>query len=129
MKEKSYYAKIGHFYVIRARQLKRTIVWEAKLSKKDSMPFSTLLPHQEEKMLESERSLNFKIPDVGKQKKPADGIAVYDAYPVIVAIFYAPRATQIFEITLRAWIVERESYDRKSLTIDRAGTIGKLIKL
>lgn len=130
MKEKDFYTLIGGYYAREALRVKRTIVWEAKITKTDSLPYSCLLPHQEDKMLEAERSLNYKIPDVGIGRKPCDGITVYGAYPVIVAIFYKPRATEIFEIPLRVFIANRHyAHGRKSLTLERARVIGTPIYL
>lgn len=130
MRERDYYPKLGKYYEVKARTLKRTIVWEAKLTKTKSISFSCLATHQEENMLQSERSLNHKIPDVGILKKPFDGVAIHDAYTVIPIIFYQPRETRIYEIELRSFIAEREnSHGRRSLTIERAAMIGKLIRV
>lgn len=129
MKEKSYYTDLNKFYVARARFLQRSVVWEAKFTRTDSIPFSDLQPHQEEKMLEAERVYGYKIADIGRIKKPFDGIAVYGAAAFVVVIFYKPNATAIYEIDIRTFIHEREHSKRKSLTHERARDIGTWIRI
>lgn len=129
MKEKDYYTKLGHFYTKRALEMHRTIVWEAKITKTARLAFSSLAEHQEEKLLESERAFNHKIPDVGNLKKPFDGVAIYGAYSVVVAIFYTPKNAQIYEIPIRSFIKAREYTKAKSFTMGDAAVIGTLIKI
>lgn len=127
MTEKNYYTKLGHYYAKRAIEDERTIVWEAKITKTGRLSFSALQPHQEEKMLEAERSLNHKIPDVGRLRKPFDGVAIFNAYCVIPVIFFKPRDAAIYEMSLRDFIWLREQRKSKSLTEDDAIAHGRQI--
>lgn len=127
MKEKDYYTKLGHFYTKRALEMKRTIVWEAKITKTARLSYRSLAPHQEEKLLESERAFNHKIPDVGNLKKPFDGVAIYGAYSVVVVIYYKPKNTKLYEIPIRSFIALRENSPDKSLAEWEASSIGTFI--
>jgi len=128
MIESSYYAKIGKYYEARALKLERSFTWEPKFTRTDSIPFSCLPHHQEEKLLKSERVHSYKIPDTPNGgKKPYDGYTIFDAIPVVVIIYYIPRKTEVYEIHIRDFIDESEFSARKSLTKERASEIGELI--
>lgn len=124
MRESSYYAKINKYYTKNART---TIAWEAKFTKGSSIPFSDLQPHQEEKLLEAERVLAHKEPDVGIHKKSFDGYVLFHACSYFIAIFYKPGGTVLYEIPIRDFIKEKYSSDRKSLTQDRARELASAI--
>jgi penicillin-binding protein-related factor A (putative recombinase) len=124
--EKSYYSAIGKYYTKHATI---TTTWEAKFTRSKYINFKCLAPHQEEFLLQSERSLNLKIPDVGLSRKLFDGVCMVGAYPVFVAIYYQPRKTEIYEIPIRAFLKEKYTSGEKSLSIDRARQIGKLIEI
>ena len=76
MVEKSYYNKIGKYYLKHCVEIKRSITWEPKFTRGKFISFSCLMPHQEEKLLESERAYSHKIPDVGRLKKPITMILI-----------------------------------------------------
>lgn len=103
------------------------MVIEVKLTKKGSIPFSCLMAHQEEKLLEAERVLAHKIADVGLAKKPSDILIVAEALSIVLVIFYKPRASEIFEIPIRTFIDARERTVGKSLTLKHAAMIGQRI--
>lgn len=121
MTERDYYAPIGKHYLTHIPE--KNLVWEAKLTKTNALAFKSLMIHQEEKLLEAERVLAHKIADVGRLKKPFDGIVVVDAINVVIAIYYKPRATRSFEILVRDFLKEKYGSKRKSLTIERAEEI------
>lgn len=121
MTEKDYYPDIGKHYQKHIPE--KNLVWEAKLTKTNSLAFNALMDHQEEKLLEAERVLSHKIADVGRLKKPFDGIIIVDGTAVVIAIYYKPRKTRSFEILLRDFLKEKYNSSRKSLTIERAEEI------
>lgn len=122
MKEKDYYAKVVRHYTKKATQ---SMAIELKITKNDRLPWKALSPHQEEYMLQSERTFAFKIPDAGRGRKPYDIMLLKNAEPIMVIIFYKKNKTEIFEITLRNFIRMRESFkESKSLTKYMAATIG-----
>lgn len=119
MKEKNYYAPLSKYYT---RMTECSMAIEVKICKGNSLPFSSLHAHQEEFLLQSERAFAHKIPDVGRLRKPYDIILVHQARAVVVVIFYLPRQTEIYEITIRQWIHARQKL--KNLTRKSAGTYG-----
>lgn len=129
MRELDYYGRITNYYLLASQALGKSITWEAKLTKGKSLPFSDLKPHQEQKLLESERAYGAKIPDIGLSQKPFDGYVIWHAFAVVVVIFYEPRNERVYEISIRNFIEERELGLRKSLTEERAEIIGRKIPL
>lgn len=125
MKEASYYARIGAYYL----KHPPTTVWEAKITKSNTLPFSCLAIHQEQALLAAKKVLAWKLPDNGRMKKPADGIVIHKAKAVIVAIYYAPRDTEIYEIDIWDWVNETYGGEKKSLSKECAASIGKRIYL
>jgi hypothetical protein len=126
MIEKDYYAAVSRFYT---RNSGMSMAIEVKITKAKALPFRCLLPHQEENLLQSERTFAYKIPDAGMGRKPYDIMLVHRARAVIVAVYYRPRDAGVYEIPLRAWIEERESTGEKSLNEQRARLIGKVLLL
>lgn len=124
MTEKSYYTKLTKFYRSRALATGRTIVWEAKFTRTNVISFKALAPHQELSMLEAERAYGLKLADVGRAKKPFDGLALYDAKPVFVAIYFREKKSTLYEIDLRRFIELRQYTKKKSLTQADAAVIG-----
>lgn len=129
MTEKSYYADLTKLYVARSLELKRTIVWEAKFTRSGRISYKALAPHQELSLLQAERAYGLKLADVGRAKKPFDGLALYSALPIYVAIYYREKKSFLYEINFRDYIKERYSSKEKSLSEQRACVIGKVIKL
>ncbi len=122
MTEKSYYAAITSYYVRTARE---TVFWEAKFVRTDRLSFAALAAHQEVNLLKE--VLGYKIPDNGIGQKPADGFVLYRPKSVVIAIYYKPGATEIYEIGIRAFVEEKYSSKEKSLTKEKAATIGRRI--
>ena len=125
MTEKSYYAKIAQYYESKAEE---TTAWEVKFTRTKYINFKCLAPHQEEKLLQSERTLSYKIPDSGINQKPFDGVTIVKGRPVFVAIYYSPRDAKVYEIPIRLFLKEKYTSGNKSLKEDRAMEIGKEIK-
>lgn len=126
MKERDYYARITAYY---ERTATNSIAWEAKITKSGRLPFAALASHQEEKLLKAEKVHGEKIPDVGLSKKSFDGFVLYQATSVVVLIYYLKSSTDIFEIPIRAFVNEKYTSKEKSLTKERARTIGTRIYL
>lgn len=124
MLEKSYYAKITKYY---ERTATNTIVWEAKFTRTHRLPFDALASHQEANLLAAELVHGHKLPDSGIGVKPYDGYVVYRATAVVIAVYYRPHETEIFEISIRSFVTEKYTSKEKSLKKDRAGIIGKRI--
>jgi len=116
MKEKDYYNAVGKYY------LENTTyeAVEVKITKTNRLSFSCLPEHQESALL---NAWYYKIPDVGISKKPLDIVFKRNEAP-LVAIYYKPDNTQIFEIPIRAWVNEAYGSGDKSLTLERAAEIG-----
>lgn len=123
MVEKDYYPAINKYYLKNIGQYENTIVWEAKITKGNTLPFSCLAPHQEENLLAAERAMAHKIADVGRHKKPMDGIVVYKATAIIVAVFYKPREAVVYEIYIRDFLKEKYESGERSLSQKRAQEI------
>lgn len=126
MQEKSYYNDINKYYVENATN---SIAWEAKFSKTNTINFNCLPPHQEQFLLEAERSFGFKIPDTGIGRKPFDGFVLNRATALFIAIYFLPRETEIYEIPIRAFLKEKYESGKKSLSKERAREIGKVLNL
>lgn len=124
MTESSYYADLTKYYAEEALRIKKSITWEAKFTRTSYLNFKCLPYHQEEFLLQSERSFGYKIPDTGIAKKPFDGLAIFDAHAVFVAIYFVPRKTEIYEIPIRDFLTEKYKSGNKSLTKERAAQIG-----
>lgn len=120
MTEKSYYSLISRYYTKNARN---TIVWEAKFTRTNYILFSSLKAHQEEKLLEAERVLAHKEPDVGIAKKNFDGYVLFNATALFIAIYYKPKGTVIYEIPIRSFLKEKYTSNLPSLTIEQAKKI------
>lgn len=98
---------------------------EIKLCKGTSLSFSALAEHQEKALWHAKHSvLVFKIPDMGYQN-PFDAFLLKETLGMVVVVFYEPRKLcEAYFIDIDAWIAERETCGRKSLTLERAREIG-----
>jgi len=126
MRESSYYGAIGKYYLKHATT---NVAWEAKITKTNRLPFKCLMAHQEEKLLEAERALAEKIDDVGRRKKPFDGFVLVKAESYVIAIYYKPRETQVFQIPIRNFLHQKYTSGEKSLSLEMARAIGTKITL
>jgi len=120
MKELNYYARINKYYEQHALS---SMAIEVKITKTGRLPFSCLADHQEQALLQAERTIAYKIADTGYAKKPWDIVVLHRAIPIIVAVFYSPQKTSIYEIPIRNFIFERERSKMKSVSQARAEMI------
>lgn len=106
-------------------------LWELKMSKTTSIPFSALKEHQEGILRQSKTSTGvlYKFPDVGVSQMACDGFWINNAkYAWVILIFYKIRKPKTFlYIEIDTWIKEREQSERKSLTEHRAIAIAERI--
>lgn len=124
MKEKDYYAPIKKYYTQHAIS---SMAVEAKITKTNNLNFNCLMLHQEEGLLNAERCLAFKEADVGPARKNFDITVLYKATSVLIAIYYIPHKTEIYEIPIRSFLKEKYESNKKSLSKERAREIGKQI--
>lgn len=122
MVEHDYYPIINKYYQKHAVE---NIAWEAKITKTKNILFSSIPDHQEEGLLKAENILTYKITDTGRAKKPFDGFVLYKATALLIAIYYQPRKTEIYEILFRDFINEKYNSGKKSLSIERAREISR----
>lgn len=130
MTEKSYYLKLNKYYIKYAKEiLHKSVAWEAKFTRTNYINFKCLAAHQEERLLEAEGVYGQKLADVGLARKAFDGFVLFEAKSFFVAIYFKPNKTLIYQIPIRAFIKEKYAGKEKSLSIERANQIGKLIRI
>lgn len=107
--------------------LNESAAFELKVSPSTSLSFKAVQPHQEAALLASKHTkCIFKIPDAGWQN-PFDSFMLAGAGAYIVIMFSSKtRGKKDFVmIDIDAWMKEKESSKRKSLTEERALQIGR----
>lgn len=108
-------------------------LWELKLSKTGSLPFSALKDHQVRYLQRSKTEVGvfIKFPDTGIQQPGADGIWIRNAPNAwVIVLFWKPYKPIVFYyIDIDAWCAERDTTPRKSLLEARAAEIGTRIKV
>ena len=106
-----------------------TAVFELKLAKGKSLPFSAIKDHQLRNLKLAQKMLVYKIPDAGYDQKPFDCFQICKAEAFIVVIFYKKGQREFIVIPIDTWIHEMRASARKSLTKERAEEIGLICKL
>ncbi len=110
---------------------KETEVYEFKIVKGNSLPFSQVKDHQLEALLKAERKgFYYKIPDqpvfYGSRRrfitqKPFDAFYIDECKSYVVVWFYKPRETKIFiKIRVGNFLRMRLEAKRKSFTEEMA---------
>lgn len=110
---------------------KSSAVFELKICKEKSIPFSAVQPHQI-RNLEIAKSgiLPYKVEDVGFSEKPFDIFCVAGVPAYVVIFFYQKRGDNEFVIIdVDHFKEEMSTSERKSLTKERAIEIGTLYSL
>ena len=101
---------------------KRTAAFELKQTQTDSLPFSSVQPHQIDALLAvREGVFVWKIPDAGYQN-PYDSFCMVNEQAYVV-IFY-PKSFEL--IPINNFLFEKEKSKRKSLTYERARAISTI---
>jgi hypothetical protein len=126
MKEKDFQTKFGHW--LKANWDKSS-VFELKLVKSLTMPFSVIADHQLSALFATfNNNIYYKIPDAGYQN-PYDCIFLKQIPAYIVIMFYRRGQTEFIMIDINTFITEKNSSNRKSLTELRAKEIGMIYNL
>jgi len=106
-----------------------TAAFELKLTKKNNIPFSAVVPHQVQALLCAKHSkLIHKIPDLGNQN-PFDSFILHCAEAYVVIMFYKRGQKEFIMIDIDEWVLEDRISKRRSLTEKRAKEIGKICYL
>ena len=103
-----------------------TSVFELKICKGKSLPFSAVKEHQVNALIAAHRDkIIYKIPDDGFDQKPFDCFMIRRAFAYVVILFYVPRKEKKFYmIDIDNWMIEVQYSKRKSITEERARAIG-----
>jgi len=113
MKERNFQTTFNHWL---KEVYKRTAAFELKQTTTNSLPFTAVVKHQRNALLQVRHAcLVYKIPDVGFQN-PFDTLEMCEQ-PAYVAIRY-PKGVAI--IPIDTFLLEEKRSKRKSLTFDRA---------
>lgn len=113
----------------------QTEVYELKIAKGTSIPFSDLKEHQVEALLKAQHeNLYHKITDqpwikdrpyTFTAKKPFDCFSLVKVNAFVIIWFYKPRQRRVFvKIPIDSFVNESKISERKSLTEIRAREIG-----
>lgn len=120
---------------------KKSCVYELKLEKKGSIAFDRVYDHQVAGLRQAKhKGLYHKIADTpmswqgatpmrfGKPK-PFDCLFLKGLEAYVVIMFYKPhQLKEMIFIDIDKWVEEKESSERRSLTVDRAKEIATCIK-
>lgn len=108
-------------------KLNETFIFEAKISKTNSLSFNTVKPHQESALYQANHGLmNFKISDFSPETKPCDGFQVARVPAYIVIFWYTKHNDKrLTLVPIDSWLEEKRVSSRKSLTYERSCEIGR----
>lgn len=106
---------------------KQTAVFELKLVKGKSMPFSVVKEHQLAALRIAGSGLVYKIADDSQGTKPFDCFKIIKAPGYVVIMFYRRGQKEFVMIEVSNFIKEKEKSIRKSLTEKRAKDIADII--
>ena len=92
----------------------KTGAFELKLSRSDSLPYSSVAPHQIDALLQAKHGiLVFKLPDVGYQN-PFDTFSL-SGVPAFIVIKFV-KSGRIYGLDIDDFIKLRDGSSRKSIT-------------
>ena len=110
---------------LRHQKTLKSGAFELKLTKKESLPFKALSPHQLEALRAVKHTeLAYKIADDSIGYKPFDCFLLKDAPAFIVVSFYKRGEKKFYMIDVDVWDKEILSSSRESITRERAEEIG-----
>lgn len=108
---------------------KKTAVFELKITKGNSVPFSDLKEHQENALYCAKNgNIIYKIPDDSIAQKPFDAFSM-NKVPAFVVLMFHAKQSEFIMVDIDVWIKEKETSERKSLTEERAKEIGAIKNL
>ncbi len=100
----------------------RSLAIESKLvnlSKRKSLPFSEVKPHQRRGLRLAQKKLIYKIPDDSYDQKPFDAFMLVAAIGYVCVFWYMPRKLkEAHLITINDFLKIEEDSKRKSLDYD-----------
>ena len=105
----------------------KTGAFELKVSDGSSLPFDHVQDHQETALYAAKHgNFVYKIPDLGNQN-PFDCLMLVHVPSWVVVMYHHKDFGQreFYMIDIDMWMEEKRITDRKSLTEERAGQIGK----
>ena len=111
----------------------QTSVFELKITKGNSLPFTAVKEHQENALYIAKHSKAiYKLPDDSAGQKPFDSFTIVNATAFIVIMFRA-KQKEFVMIDIDKWLEEKKlsltEGQRKSITYDRAREIGSVQSL
>lgn len=125
MKEKDFQAKFSKWVKY---CFSGNAVFELKLARGESLPFSAVKDHQVSALLAAKKNaIVYKIPDIGFQN-PFDCLRMENVGAYVVIMYDVSRIT-FHMIDVEIWVKEKETSPRKSLTWSRCCQIGKEFSL
>ena len=93
-----------------------TAVFEVKVSREKSLPYSAVKPHQVRALKTAGNKFIYKIPDLGGQN-PCDLVTITEAPGYVVIFFYKPYKPKIFYmIEISQFEYLKATSKRKSIT-------------
>jgi len=116
MKEATFQTQFNHWL---ARQnFPFSAVFELKITKSKSLPFTTVQPHQIRALVLAKHGrLIYKIPDIGLSQKPFDSFHLHQVKAFVVVLFYRSRQyNKFYLIDIDDFCNLKDSCGRKSLT-------------
>ncbi len=133
MKEKDIQREFG-------KKIWKPGVFELKLCKGTSLPFSSLAEHQEKALVDvscggglyhkiSDSFISDKVRGTRfPMPKPFDCFFLKEVQGYVVVVFYVPIKKKIcYAIRIQDWIIGRATADRKSITEDMARSMAEFI--
>lgn len=101
------------------------VLFELKITKTGSLPFSRLEKHQKDSLLKAKHDeLCLKLADIGYERKPADMFCV-SGPAFVVVMFYSWGVKHFYLIDIDVWCKEDTESKRRSLTEQRCAEIGQ----
>lgn len=100
-----------------------TLAYELKITQTNRLPFARLADHQKLALLQvKNKTLCYKIPDVGISQKPFDGFCLNGCPSVVGVMFYRPGEKNVYLIDIEDYLEEAKGKS-KSLTQEVADKI------
>lgn len=124
MKEKDFQNKFGRWL---KANWHASAVFELKLVRGKSLPFSSVKEHQVWALMKAQNAkIYYKIPDCGNSQKPFDCFLLTKIPAYVVIMFYRRGQKEFIIIDINLFAQEQQRSKRKSLTEERAKEIGNV---
>ena len=98
------------------------VLYDCKVVDGLSLAQSKVYPHQVQALSNAgnDTGCHYKIPDVGRAKKPSDGFLIRNAYGCLIILYNRKEPTKKF-----FGIFDMKNWDKKSITPDRCYALFK----